>query len=324
MKIISLDNGDFPMNKLLVLTFADKPLDDTNRLRTSCEENGVSWKALTSTPWIQNIIKLKMLYEFVSQNDPEQILLIVDAYDVLIYANEGKILEYFKKENTDILFSGESNFMYKEPAKWLAFLLKYPSQPTIYQYLNSGSYMGKSKHIKLLLEEIQNWFKVDLLDEEKLLPLKSDQYLLSRFYVENQLKSRVFNLKIDSDQSLLGCTGGRFCVLKFPDLGKWQAFTHFIIERNLLKMFSLHKHQKVSKDYILRNGKFFNKKMQCSPLIMHFPGTWDRFNQVYEDLLENKKAVKSIGWFLAALVSLVAYPLSIFFSVPFLLMNRQQ
>jgi len=307
------------MENLLVLTFADKPLSDQNYLKKSCKEFNVSLEVLICSPWVQNVVKLKMLYEFVGKSDPELVILVVDAYDVVVYENEEKILAKFKKHEADLLFSGESNFMYKEPAKWFSFLKKYPKQPTIYQYLNSGTYIGKVKHVKAMLEDMQARFDIDLLDEERLLPLKSDQYLLSRYYVEQSLTPGKLTLKIDATHDLLGVTGGRFCVLNFPEFSKWQPFGFFIIERNTLKLFSLHKHQKVPKDYSPHKGRFFNRKTQTYPAIMHFPGTWDRFDRVYEDLLKSKKPSKGGNWVLAALISAIAFflslPASILFSI---------
>ncbi len=300
------------MGKLLVLTFADSPLSETNHLRRSCQRLGVEWKALISSPWKQNVIKLKLLFEFLQEQDPERIILVVDAYDVLLYQGEKQILDLFYQEQVDVLFSGESNFMYKEPAKWLAVLRKYPRQPTIYQYLNSGSYIGKARHLLDLLHQLQDWFSVDLTDEQKLLPIKSDQYLLSRFYVENHQNPGTLNLGIDAHQRLLGCTGGRFCVLKFPDLGKWQAFLHFILERNILKALSLHRYQKSPKDFVYQNGHFYNKKTNTQPPVMHFPGTWDRFDKVLEELSTSHPVFSKKGkWVFAAMVSAFSYVFSL-------------
>lgn len=311
------------MSSLLVLTFADKPLADNNYLKKSCEEFGISLKVLISSPWIQNVIKLKMLYEFVQVVDPELVLLIVDAYDVVIYKDERTILEKFEAIEADVVFSGESNFMYKEPSKWLTFLRKYPRQKGIYQFLNSGSYIGRAKHISEMMERMQALFVLDLMNESTLLPLRSDQYLLSRFYVENSYISDPLKLIIDADHTLLGVTGGRFCVLKFPDITRWQSFAYFILERNLLKLLHLHKHQKIPKDYTPEKGRFLNQKTKTTPPIMHFPGTWDRFDKVYEDLLENKKPSRKGSWIFAALVSVISYPLSIIAAPVFWLITRK-
>ena len=309
---------------LLIVTFADKPLSEENFLRKSCEEWGVPLKVLISSPWIQNVIKLKMLYEFIQDQDPELVLLIVDAYDVVIYGDQQQILSEFRKQRADILFSAESNFMYKEPAKWFEFLRKYPRQSTIYKYLNSGSYMGRVKHIIHLLETLQVWFSINLLNEELLMPIKSDQYLLSRFYAENYYLKTGLELSLDAKQELLGCTGGRFCVLKFPDLTKWQSFSFFIIERNLLKFFSLHKHQKRPKDFVYQKGQFYNKKMQTYPTVMHFPGTWDRFDKVLAELSdEHQRISKSKSWILAATVSLFSFVSSLVAAPIFWLLTRR-
>lgn len=311
------------MSSLLVLTFADKPLTDTNHLKKSCIEFGIALKELISSPWIQNVIKLKLLYQFVQDAEPELFLLVVDAFDVVIYENEKTILEKFESLQTDIAFSGESNFMYKEPAKWLSFLRKYPNQRSIYKFLNSGSYMGKVKHIKEMLERMQALFTLDLTNEKKLIPIKSDQYLLSRFFVENDQNTEKLKIKIDANHNLLGVTGGRFCVMNFPDISRWQSFTFFILERNLLKLFKLHKHQKVPKDYVPMDGKFLNKKTITFPPVMHFPGTWDRFDKVYEDLLQQKEPSKKGSWIFAAMISLFAYPLSVLAAPIFWVLTRK-
>jgi len=309
------------MSRLTIVTFADKPLTEGNFLRKSCEAYGIHLEVLLSSPWIQNVIKLKLLYEYVSAQPPDQLLLMVDAYDVVICAIEEEIINVFESQNADILFSGESNFMYKEPAKWLEFLKKYPPQTSIYQYGNSGSNLCRAKYIKTMLIQIQDWFDIDFQDEKKLLKLKSDQYLLHRFFVENYYKQNsTLKLDIDSEQQLLGCTGGRFCVIKFPDISKWQAFTFFVLERNILKLFNLHKHQKKSKDFLYSAGKFLNKTTRHYPPVMHFPGTWDRFEKVITQFTtEQVKIPISMSGAFARLISMIAFILSFPCSIIFAL-----
>lgn len=311
------------MSAFQVLTFADKPLTDQHYLKQSCEEHQVPLEVLISSPWIQNVIKLKLLYDYVQKAEEDLTLLVVDAYDVVLYGNSQEILSAFDSYDADIVFSGEANFMYKEPGKWLSFLRKYPRQKTIFQYLNSGSYMGRVKDIRRMLEEMQVLFNIDLTDESKLLPIRSDQYLLSRFYVERSSSTADLKMAIDADHRLLGVTGGRFCVLKTPDLGRWQAFVFFILERNLLKLFRLHQHQKVPRDYQPKEGRFFNTKTQSAPPVMHFPGTWDRFDKVYEDLRAQVKPGRTGTWMLAALVSLLSFPLSILAAPLFWILTRR-
>ncbi len=300
------------MSKLLVLTFADKVLTEENYLKKSCKQNGLTLEVLLKSPWTQNAIKLQMLFEFVKKADDQLLLLVVDALDVMVFENEQEIIDKFNKQEADILFSGESNFMFKEPAKWFSFLMKYPTQPSIYQFLNSGSYMGTVRHIRTMLESIQTWYHIDLYNDHQLIQLKSDQYLLHKFYNDQFYHpQKKMTLKIDHQQKILGCTGGRYTVVKLPDLSKWQAFLFFILERNLLKLFNLHAFQDLSKDFIKSEGRFYNTKTKEFSSVMHFPGTWDRFEKVVDKFKEKKSPFK-LKRILALMVSLISYPISAF------------
>ena len=56
---------------------------------------------------------------------------------------------------------------------------------------------------------------------------------------------------------------------------------------------------------------------------MHFPGTWDRFDKVYEGLLVGKTSRKGASWILAAVVSVVAFLASIVATPLFWLVTRK-
>ncbi|MDE0470432.1 MAG: hypothetical protein OXH57_00695 [Ekhidna sp.] len=313
------------MNDLLVLTFADKPLSDENHLKKSCDQFNLQLRVLIFSPWTQNVIRLKLLYEFMAEQDPELVMLVTDAYDVVLYDNSETILDIFLSLKSDIVFSGESNFSFRDPHKWVSYLRRYPrGRATIYHYLNAGTFMGRAKHLLQLLGELQEVCEIDLFDERALLPIKSDQYLLSRFFVDNSRQSGKLKLSIDEHHALMGCTGGRFCVLKFPDLGKWQAFSFFMIERSLLKLLNLHKHQKVPKDFTFRLGRFYNKKTKTYPPVIHFPGTQNRFNNILEDLSKATPAFsKKGGWIFAAGISCFAFLVSLFIGPIFWLITRK-
>ena len=312
------------MSKLLVLTFADKALNEHNHLRRSCEQFGIPWKAVISSPWKENVLRLKLLYEFVRDQNPELVLLVADAYDAALYDSAEAILKIFFDQNTDIMLSGESNFTFRDSGEWLSFLRRYPPQPTIYQYVNAGTYIGRARHLLELLEAMQNELGINFLDEEELLPIKSDQYLLSKFFVKTQYKQAALKLSVDKNQVLFGCTGGRFCVLNFPDISKWQSFINFILERNLLKAFKLHQHQKRPKDFTFQNEQFYNAKTKTYPPVMHFPGTQNRFNSVLEELSKVKPTFSKKGtWIFAAGISCFAFIISLFAGPVFWVVNRR-
>ena len=310
--------------ELLLLTFADKMLDEQNRLRKSCEQFKIPWKVIISSPWKENVYRLKLLRDFVENQNPDLVVLVVDAYDVIIYNDAETILKAFMENKADVVFSGESNYSFRDSRRWITYLMKYPLQSTIYQYLNAGTYMGKSKHLLQMLDTMQQELKIDFQDEVKLLPIKSDQYLLSKFFVKNYYKQTNLKLALDANHTLFGCTGGRLCVLKFPDFGKSQAFANFLIERSLLLLFSLERYQQRPKDYKFNKNRFFNKKTKSFPPIIHLPGSSKRFGYIIENLSqENPKFSKNNKWILAAGISLFAFIVSFLAGPLFWLITRR-
>ncbi len=306
------------MKNLLVITFADKELSKDNLLKKSCKDLGLDLEVLICTPWTRNAIKLKLLYEFLSEKKTDQLLLIVDAFDVILFDTAETITKKFKVFNTDILFSTESNYMFKNQKLWLKYFRTYPKQPTIYNFLNSGSYIGSSQNIQNMLEIIQSDYGVSLLSSEELDLVRSDQYLLHRFYVDNFYKKRKkLKVSLDAQQEILGCTGGRLCIRKFKDHSKAQAYLYFKIERNLVKLFRLHEYQSNSKDYKIRSGRFYNLKTQTIPSVMHLPGTWGEFSAMFNRFYIEapQKHPTSFKKIVADIVSYFSYISSLFLSV---------
>lgn len=305
------------LKELIVVTFSDKPLDENNLLKKSCDDLGLNLEVLLHTPWTQNSIKLQLLYKFLNGGKQEQLLLVVDALDVILFDDAATISKSFDSFEVDILISAEANYMFKNPKLWLKYLRNYPKQPTVYNFLNSGSYIGSATSILTMLKTIQLDYGISLESANQLEAIKSDQYLLHRFFVDNHYKEKnKLKVALDSKQELLGCTGGRFCIKKFPDHSSTQAFLNFQIERNFVKLLKLHKYQSLSKDYGIQSGRFYNSKTGSTPSAMHLPGTWGNFGKMFADLLEghSERHPWTIKKAIATLVSYFSYATSIVFS----------
>lgn len=305
------------MKKFSIITFCNKPLAEDNLLKKSCLDLGLHLEVLFYSPWKQNSIKLKLLYDFLQEADPDQLLLVVDALDVVLFDDAAIIEERFNSFNVDILISAESNYMFKNSTLWLKYFKAYPSQPTVYNFVNSGSYAGTARSLMKMLETMQKQYAISLSSEEEVLALKSDQYLIHRFYVDKfHEKGEKLKVALDSRQVLLGCTGGRSCIRKFQDHSKIQAFINFQIERNLVKLFHLHKYQSRFKDYEIRSGRFYNTKTQTTPSVMHLPGTWGNFSSVYNRFFSGSPShhPTSLKKIAANSVSYFSYVCSIFMS----------
>lgn len=300
------------MDKLIVLTFSDKPLTDDNHLKKTCEEQGLNLKVLIHSPWEFNAIKIKLLYEWLPDVDPDSIILATDAFDVAIYDDASTIVRKYQEIEGDIIFSAESNFYFRNKKLVKQYWKEYPRQTTIYDYLNSGTYVGKAGYLINMIESMVE--KGDItLEAESLRATRSDQYAFSKHYVDYFHAEQGPKIRLDHEQKLMGCSGGRFSVIPFPDLSKMQAFLFFLVERNLLKTLKLHSNQNQPKDFKVEKNRFYNKKTKQFPSIIHLPGTWDNFDVVIERLLNQRNPISKNP--IALLVSILSFVLSLIFGI---------
>lgn len=307
------------MNKLVVLTFSDKPLDNENHLKKSCESLGLDLNVIIHSPWEFNAIKIKLLFEWLPTIDPNTLVLVVDALDVIIYDSEEIIIEKYHKIAGDIIFSAESNFYFRNKKLLSKYWKSYPRQKTIYDYLNSGTYMGSAVDLLKMIERMVENEDISLT-EESLRVTRSDQYAFSKHYVDQYNGDNKPKVRLDHYQKLMGCSGGRFAVIPFPDISKTQAFVFFLIERNILKFLKLHQYQNKSKDFILKSGRLYNKKTEQFPSIIHLPGTWNNFNFMINNFLnQTHQPIKRPD---LLIISTLSYLISVFCSLFLLLIEK--
>jgi len=305
------------LSKLIVVTFSDKELAEDNYLKNSCNTYDLDLKVIIHSPWEFNAIKIKLLYDWLKDIPSQTLILATDALDVVIYDNESTILRKFEQIEGDIIFSVESNFYFRNRKLIKKYWKAYPRQHTVYDYLNSGTYLGAAGDLTKMISAMVE--KSDIsLEEEKLRILRSDQYAFSKYYVDAYSSTEGVKIRLDHEQKLMGCSGGRFSVIPFPDLGKMQAFLFFFLERNILKKFRLHKHQNQSKDFQIKEGRFFNKKTKQFPSVIHLPGTWENFEMVIGNFLSsNNPTSKNIFALSISIISfLLSTLLGLLFSFP--------
>lgn len=303
------------MHKLTVLTFSDAPLANSNNLKKSCQELGLDLQVILHTPWEFNAIKIKLLYEWLNSAAQDCVVLIVDAFDVVIYDDAPTLLQKFEAIEGDILFSAEANFYFRNKKQIKKYWRAYPRSNAPYDYLNSGTFMGKASDLIAMIDHMISTSALSL-DMEVLRAIRSDQYVYSKNYVDTFSQSNHPLIRLDHEQRLMGCSGGRFAVIPFPDLSKLQAFLFFLLERNLLKAVKLHRFQNQSKDFRYETGRFFNKKTRQYPGVIHFPGTWENFGEALEKMklkrqltLKNPFAVgiSLLSWMLSILLSVLLF-----------------
>ena len=311
------------MKKLRVITFSDKELGSENKLLQSCKKNDLELIVLTyHKEWWSNAIKIKLLFDYLKTVEAEQLLLITDAFDVLIHASEGDILNAFSSFEKDIIFGAEANFYFRNHRIKKDYQAKYPESATIYKYLNSGTIMGKAVHIQMLLDDIIRKNEIDISKDVCLHSFVSDQYLYSKHFVEyTQSPDQQYAMGLDDFHFLFEVTGGRSRVLMLPYMNKVHAYNAYKLERAVLKFFGLNEFQNKLTDIYFDHLKqqFKNTITGTNPLVIHAPGTWQYFVEILDGVKTGaKQKMEMKGFFakgLAMVIGLVCYLISLF--VPF-------
>ena len=281
------------MKKLRVITFSDKDLGSENKLLQSCRENDLELIVLTyQKQWASNAIKIKLLFDYLKTVEAEQLLLITDAFDVLINASEDDIIKAFSTFEKDIVFGAEANFYFRNHRIKKNYQAKYPESETIYKYLNSGTFMGKAVHLQILLDDIISKNQIDISRDANLHSFVSDQYLYSKHFVEHfQSSKKRYSIGLDQFHFLFEVTGGRSRVMKLPYITKVHAYNAYKLERAVLKFFGLNQFQNKLTDINFDQVKqqFKNTVTGTNPLVIHAPGTQQYFNEILDAVKNGEK-----------------------------------
>lgn len=142
-----------PMNKaptLHICTVASHKTKGLEQLLTSCKHYGVKIDVLgLGLPYRGMIEKLIYVQKYIQTLPDKDIVMFVDAYDVLILDTPESILKKFLKMDAPFVISVERFcFPYGDRAS------EFPKGPTTFRYINSGSYIGYVRYIKDLFKEL--------------------------------------------------------------------------------------------------------------------------------------------------------------------------
>jgi hypothetical protein len=311
------------MKKLQVITFSDKDLGSENKLLQSCKKNDLELIVLTyHKQWASNAIKIKLLFDYLKTVEAEQLLLITDAFDVLINAFEDDILKAFSTFEKDIIFGAEANFYFRNHRIKKNYQAKYPESETIYKYLNSGTFIGKAVHLQMLLDDIISKNQIDISKDASLHSFVSDQYLYSKHFVEHfQSSEKRYSIGLDQFHYLFEVTGGRSRVMNLPYITTVHAYNAYKLERAVLKFFGLNQFQSKLTDIYFDQVKqqFKNTITGTNPLVIHAPGTWQYFVEILDAVKTGKKLRIKNEWPIAkssaVIIGAVCYFISL--CIPF-------
>jgi len=233
-----------------------------NLLRLSCALNDLELVVLVSREnFTTNRIKDELLRDYLSEISDDEIILFTDGNDVVFMAPETEILEKYNQRDSDLIFSAETDCW---PDITLAKEYRNLSA-TPYKYLNSGGFIGRAGLIKELLEDVD-------LDIEKF--TRSNQYVWTQRYFKN------------SDKIVLDTNCDIFITFT-PQMGLLDP------SADSAQYFSLI-HEWFHKNFIIENGRIFNKITKTWACHAHFNGfskaliNTDIADMVYGKITPNK------------------------------------
>ncbi len=313
---------------LRIVTPADTVDDRMSLLQESCNRNNLTLDVIgNGAEWIQNVYKIKFLYDYLEsdQISDRDVVMVVDAFDVIVAGSEVQILDSFKKNGLDIIFSAEANFYLN--GRFSAFYWRYYPRKcdTIYHFLNSGSMMGYAGKIRELLDLLSSSYGLDFDKPETITRFRGDQGLYSRLYADIKMGTikASFSMGLDHSQEIFGCSGGRMTVFKWPTVSWMHGYLLFKFERRLVKSLSLIGNQRVNRDLGFKNGNYINAYTQSNPLVIHLPGTYSNFSKILSRLKGNSVLdYNSLLFPVALIISLIAYIRSFFTLVTVHLFNK--
>lgn len=139
------------LQKFHVCTVATYRHPNLEKLIKSCEKHQIYLEILAlGHPYFGNGTKFIHMKQYLDTLNNDDIVMFVDAFDVLIVANKRKILRKFLRENSPFIMSAELNCA---PHTHLAS--SYPPAPTPFKYINTGSFIGYVKNIKKWLKALE-------------------------------------------------------------------------------------------------------------------------------------------------------------------------
>ena len=100
-------------------------------------------------PYFSHSLKLLYMSDFLNTLPEDDIIMFVDAYDVLIISDKKTILEKFLQKKTPLLFAAEKNCWPLDNVKD-----RFPNSPTPFKYINSGTYIGYVYFLKKWLRDL--------------------------------------------------------------------------------------------------------------------------------------------------------------------------
>ena len=125
-------------------------------------------------------IKLKIVNDYIQDLDNNDLIMVIDGYDILIASTEQDIIDNYNKitnNNDKIIFSSEKGC-------WPDINLEsqYPESPSSYKYLCAGAYIANIGLMKKLFNDNKYIFDLDINELNRM----DDQLFFTKLFLNNK------------------------------------------------------------------------------------------------------------------------------------------
>ena len=135
-----------------IVTIATHTAGYFDILKKSCINGGVNLTVLGyGEPWTGLDTKIRLLNKYLETKQPEDIIVLIDAFDVVMLGNSKELLERYKQFGKPIVLGVEAK------NGWLKFAFAQLYFGTYCNnVINTGGYMGTVNHLRFLVNAACN------------------------------------------------------------------------------------------------------------------------------------------------------------------------
>lgn len=233
----------------------DKSDSRLNRLNESAELNNIKIEPIGEGCDINEGGRFNgknlWLYDKLLQLEDDEIVMCVDAFDVIFLADENEIKQKFLKMETPILYGAErqSAGCFRGDVKKLRKLASHSK----YKFLNSGVLIGYVKNLKKKFETMKTF---EIKNTRRNRWVSYNQGLSARYYVQNTNE-----VKLDYEHDIIWTE-------IFYDNVSWPP-TDELWNTHTLDTISKLKNEYFPKNLI--NGRLRNELTNTFPCVLHIP-----------------------------------------------------
>ena len=243
-------------------------------LKKSCIHHNLELKTIIHQgAWSSHRIKDEIIQKFLTELNPQEVVLFTDGYDAILTSSEGEINEKYSAFDSPIIFSSERNCY---PYANFSFLYKKCDSP--FKYLNSGGYIGRAGDILELYDSLK---EIDY--RQPLAPDRQNQWSNQYHWMKVYLFTNN-SIKLDTECSIFQTIASDLSFRpNFDENGETNSETvkSELIERERRRSLS---------DFEFSTNRFFNRVTQSTPCHIHFTSIY------LKDFMFSSKMRSVVPW----------------------------